>query len=214
MALPAISARRAAAVSIWPRWRRSAWIRGSNGASEPRAASSDSAPVTRAERKRVSASKRPARAFAVENCVPLRSARPSFGREHDRLRGPLRQAPRPPAARGRRRALRRRRSSQPPCGRAAQGRPRRRPSPARERQASRRAANIASMRSSVSARTPEAPWARLRELQRHHQPRRGDRESARRRRPRATARCCAGASARSAAAIRTPASLPNPVLIP
>ena len=41
--------RSAAAVSIWPRWRRSAWMRGSNGASEPCAASVDSAPVTSAE---------------------------------------------------------------------------------------------------------------------------------------------------------------------
>ena len=53
-------------------------MRGSKGASEPRAASSDRAPVTRAERNRVSASKRPTSAFAVENCVPLRRARPSF----------------------------------------------------------------------------------------------------------------------------------------
>ena len=42
-------ARSAAAVSIWPRWPRSAWMRGSNGASEPLAASVDSAPVTSAD---------------------------------------------------------------------------------------------------------------------------------------------------------------------
>ena len=58
MALPAISARSAAAASIWPRWRRSAWMRGSNGASEPLAASVDSAPVTSAARNSVSASNR------------------------------------------------------------------------------------------------------------------------------------------------------------
>ena len=35
IALPAISARKAAATSIWPRWPRSAWMRASNGVSEP-----------------------------------------------------------------------------------------------------------------------------------------------------------------------------------
>ncbi len=79
MALPAISARSAAAVSIWPRWRRSAWMRASNGVSEPRAASVASAPVTRAAWNAVSASNNPASAIAVENCVPLSSASPSFG---------------------------------------------------------------------------------------------------------------------------------------
>ncbi len=60
-------------------------MRGSNGASEPRAASSDSAPVASADRNRVSASNRPTSAFAVENCVPLRSASPSFGCKRERL---------------------------------------------------------------------------------------------------------------------------------
>ena len=50
------------AVSIWPRWRRSAWMRGSNGVSEPLAASVDSAPVTSAARNSRSASNRPASA--------------------------------------------------------------------------------------------------------------------------------------------------------
>ena len=45
MRLPAISARSASATSIWPRWPRSAWMRGSNGVSEPFAASVASAPV-------------------------------------------------------------------------------------------------------------------------------------------------------------------------
>ena len=79
MALPAISARSAAAASLCPRWRRSAWMRGSNGASEPRAASVDSAPVTSADWNRRSAANKPASAWAVENCVPLSRARPSFG---------------------------------------------------------------------------------------------------------------------------------------
>ncbi len=67
------------AVSIWPRWPRKAWMRGSNGASEPRAASVDSAPVTSADWNSRSASNSAASAYAVENCVPLSSARPSFG---------------------------------------------------------------------------------------------------------------------------------------
>ena len=42
---PPSASRSAAAVSIWPRWPRKAWMRGSNGASDPRAASVDSAPL-------------------------------------------------------------------------------------------------------------------------------------------------------------------------
>ena len=38
-----------AAVSIWPRWPRKAWMRGSNGASDPRAASVDRAPLSSAD---------------------------------------------------------------------------------------------------------------------------------------------------------------------
>ena len=79
MALPAISARRAAAQSAWLRWRLSACTRGSNGASEPLAASVESTPVTSAVRNRLPASNSAASACAVENCVPLRSARPSLG---------------------------------------------------------------------------------------------------------------------------------------
>ncbi len=54
-------------------------MRWSNGVSDPLAASVESAPVTRAERNSTSASNRAARAWAVENCVPFRSARPSLG---------------------------------------------------------------------------------------------------------------------------------------
>jgi len=55
-------------------------MRPSNGPSEPCAASVDSAPVTSAAPNARSASNRPARASAVETWVPLRSARPSLGR--------------------------------------------------------------------------------------------------------------------------------------
>jgi hypothetical protein len=54
-------------------------MRASNGASDPRAPSVDSAPVATAERNSVSAWKRPISALAVENCVPLSSASPYLG---------------------------------------------------------------------------------------------------------------------------------------
>ena len=79
MALPVNSARKLAATAICPGCRRSAWMRGSKGVSDPLAASVDSAPVTRAAWKTRSASNRPARAYAVENCVPFSKARPSLG---------------------------------------------------------------------------------------------------------------------------------------
>src|ERR1700733_9503759 len=80
MALPASSPRRAAATSICPAWRLSAWMRPSNGVSDPRAPSVDNAPVAKAELNSVSALNKPTSALAVENCVPLSSASPSLGR--------------------------------------------------------------------------------------------------------------------------------------
>ena len=62
MAEPAINARSAAAVAICPRWPRIWWMRGSNGVSEPLAASTDSAPVTSAAWNTVSISNSPASA--------------------------------------------------------------------------------------------------------------------------------------------------------
>ena len=79
MAEPLISSRRTAAHSIWAAWPRSAWMRWSNGLSEPRAASVERADVTSDACKRRSASNRPASAQAAENCVPLRRASPSLG---------------------------------------------------------------------------------------------------------------------------------------
>ena len=67
------------ATSIWPRWPRRAWMRGSNGASEPSRASTDRPPAASAAAKIASARKRPAMAVAVENWVPFNSASPSFG---------------------------------------------------------------------------------------------------------------------------------------
>ena len=75
---PSISARSAAATSIWPAWPRRVWISSAKGAVEPMAASVDSAPVTMAERSARLARKRPASASAVDTCVPLMSASPSF----------------------------------------------------------------------------------------------------------------------------------------
>ena len=54
-------------------------MRGSNGVSLPRHASTDSAPATNAAASARSAANRPASASAVDTCVPLSSARPSFG---------------------------------------------------------------------------------------------------------------------------------------
>ncbi len=71
--------RRASAESIWPRCRRSACTRASNGPSDPFAASVESAPVMSAVLNMMSALNSAASAWAVENCVPLSSASPSLG---------------------------------------------------------------------------------------------------------------------------------------
>ena len=73
---------RSAAASICPRWPRTAWMRASNGVSLPRHASTDSAPATNAAAIARSAANNPASASAVDTCVPLSSASPSFGPEH------------------------------------------------------------------------------------------------------------------------------------
>ena len=69
-----------AATSIWPRWPRSAWMRGSNGVSEPlrrigRQRAGDQRGLEACARSRTA----PTAHSAVENCVPLSSASPSFG---------------------------------------------------------------------------------------------------------------------------------------
>ena len=62
-----------------PRWPRSAWMRASNGTSLARHASTDIAPATTAAASARSAANSPPSASAVDTCVPLRSASPSFG---------------------------------------------------------------------------------------------------------------------------------------
>ena len=91
IALPAISARKAAATSIWPRWPRSAWMRGSNGVSEPRAASVDSAPVTSAAWNTRSISNRPAKRQRGRELRAVEQRQPFLGAEHDRREAGARQ---------------------------------------------------------------------------------------------------------------------------
>ena len=99
MALPAISARSAAAVSIWPRWRRSAWMRGSNGASEPLAASVDSAPVTSAELKQRLGLEQAGQRIGGRELRAVEQRQPFLGAERQRARARLRRArPRPGSA--------------------------------------------------------------------------------------------------------------------
>ena len=102
----------------------------SNGVSLPRHASTDSAPATNAAASARSAANRPASASAVDTCVPLRSARPSFGPSVDRLEAGPRQrvARRHDAAVDSRLAFADQHRRQ--GARAARGRPRRRPIPA------------------------------------------------------------------------------------
>ena len=120
--------RSTAATSICPGWPRAAWMRASKGTSLPFSASVDSAPATSAAPKMRSAVNRTSSAIAVETWVPLISASPSFGPSASG------SSPSPPAPRRRADARRRarsrpRRSAPRSYGRAARGRPRRRPSP-------------------------------------------------------------------------------------
>ena len=200
--------------SIWPLCRRSAWMRGSKGVSEPLAASVDSAPVTSADWNSDFRfeQRRPAHT-AVENCVPLSSARPSFGPSVSGSRPSAR-----PSVAGIRpcgsRTLRRRQSSPPSCARAVQGRPRRRPNPAPGM------TGITPVHEhrlqQVERVAPECPMrlGQARELQRHHQPRDPVRASARPRRRHGRARYCAGASRDHRLRSARCASFPKPVLMP
>ena len=79
ISLPFISADIAEAMSICPRCPRKAWISARSGCVEPMIASVDNDAVTTAPRTIRTASNRAASAQAVENCVPLISASPSFG---------------------------------------------------------------------------------------------------------------------------------------
>mgnify|MGYP006168103737 CR=1 FL=1 len=155
--------RKASAVAIWPLCLRRVWMRGSNGASEPLAASVARAPVSRADWNRRSASNRPASALAVENCVPLSRARPSLGPSTAGARPTLARA----SVAGRR-----------PVGVSASPTPiitavmcdsgARSPEAPTEPCAGTTGmtprASMASSRASVAGRMPEAPWARLASL--------------------------------------------------
>ena len=63
----------------WPGWGRAAWMRASNGRVDPRSASIDSAAAISAARASRSAPRAASAATAVDGCVPLMSASPSFG---------------------------------------------------------------------------------------------------------------------------------------
>ena len=67
-----------AATAICPGWPRISWMRSSNGVSLAFSASTDMAPATMAAASTSSAPNNPARASAVDTCVPLMSARPSL----------------------------------------------------------------------------------------------------------------------------------------
>ena len=115
--------------SIWPGWRRSAWMRGSNGASEPLAASVESAPVTSAAWNSVSRLEQRGQRIGGRELRAVEQ-RQAFLRPERQRREPGRaQRLAPPACGRRGDRSRRRRSSPPPCARAARDRPRRRPSP-------------------------------------------------------------------------------------
>ena len=79
ISLPSSRPRSAPATAIWPIWPRAAWMRASNGLTEPWIASSDSAPAISPAASTCSAPNSPASVSAVETCVPFSSARPSLG---------------------------------------------------------------------------------------------------------------------------------------
>ncbi len=187
--------------SIWPGWPRSAWMRASNGASEPLAASVRQRAGDQRGREQRSAPRtgRPARS-AVETCVPLSSARPSLGPSVERRQADARQRLAPPAAR-------RLRASDLADADQAAGQVRER------RQIARRAdralardhrQNVLRQQRHRSIaigrrRTPESPRARLASLQRQHQPHDGVGHRLRRRRRMCESTRLRCSSARSAA---------------
>ena len=116
------------------------------------------------------ASKRPVRAQAVENWVPLMSPRPSFGPSTTGVRPAFAKALHRLACGCRRIRLRLRRSERRPYGRAAQDRPRRRPIPVRGSPASHCASRQSSISFSTSKRDARRAAAERQQLQHHHQP--------------------------------------------
>ena len=67
------------AEAICPAYGRASWMRASNGWTDPRSASIESAAATSAARASRSAPATASAATAVDGCVPLMSARPSLG---------------------------------------------------------------------------------------------------------------------------------------
>ena len=117
-----------------PGGRRRRWMRASKGASEPRAASVESAPVTSAERNASSHLEEAGEREGGRELRAVQERQPLLRAERDRLQVRRRQAPPPPGTRAPvERAPRRRRSSPPSCARAARDRRTRRPSPATAR---------------------------------------------------------------------------------
>ena len=64
--------------------RAPSWMRASKGCIDPRRASIDIAAAMSAARASARRRRAPAPSTAVDGCVPLISARPSFGAERDR----------------------------------------------------------------------------------------------------------------------------------
>ena len=201
-------------VSIWPRCRRSGWMRGSNGASEPFAASVDSAPVTSADCEQRSDLEQAGQRIGGRELRAVEQGQAFLGAE--RRAAAARPAQR--LARPARRAVRRRPRPTPIIAAAMCASGARSPEAPTEpwhgtTGIRSRGEHRLQQSPRVSGRTPEAPCARLASFSASISRTIGS-GTARRRRPRATARCCAAAAPGRPASMRTLASLPKPVLMP
>ena len=149
--------------SIWPRWPRRAWISGCSGAVEPMIASVDRAEITNAEFAARHASNSPASAKAVENCVPLIKASPSFGPNSSGVRPAAASAAPPGMTRPSNSA-----SPWPIIAAAIWAKGARSPEAPTDPCAGITGvtprSSMASIRSTTSSRTPEAPRPRLSSL--------------------------------------------------
>ncbi len=188
-------------------------MRASNGVSLPRHASTVSAPATNAAAMARSVANSPASASAVDTCVPLRSARPSFGARSSGCDAARLQrfAARHDAAVHARLAFADQHRS--PGAQAARDRPTRRPSPARECRA-----RYPRWRRPRASRSPAS--ARPSSRRRARRPSTRRRAARPRRRAADPCRRCASAPARAAArqdarsSMRVRARRPKPVLTP
>ena len=181
MALPASSARRAAATSIWPRWRRSAWMRASNGVSDPRAPSVDNAPVAKRRAEQRLGLEQADQRVGGRELRAVEQREPLLGLKRDRLEAGFGER-----GGGGRDAIADARFADADHRRRHMGERReiartRRPSLATGTTGVTPRASIASMRPSVSRLDARGALGEAAELQRHHQPRRRDRDAVRRR---------------------------------